>query len=100
MREALKWLFTVVLGGVLKWAFDNFAWDASVQFFETRVGLKEADVITKALGLIIPVTITVLVLMALYGLTWLEIRSTSAPVAGSRQSQIMRVCSHTALAIL
>jgi hypothetical protein len=72
MLEAFKWLCGFALVGVLKWAFDNFAWDAFIQFFETRVGLKEADVITAAFSFIIPVAITICAVMGIYGVVRYE----------------------------
>lgn len=64
----LKWFFRLLWFGVLKWAFDNFAWDAVVQALETHLGIKEADVITSVLSLLIPAGIAV---AATAGAYWL-----------------------------
>ncbi|HML08437.1 MAG TPA: hypothetical protein VK430_09980 [Xanthobacteraceae bacterium] len=68
VQKTLKWVFRLLWFGVAKWAFDNFAWDAVVQALEMRLGIREADVITSVLSLIIPFGIAV---AATAGAVWL-----------------------------
>ncbi len=67
-QNTLKWFFRLLWFGVLKWAFDNFAWDAVVQVLEKHLGIKEADVITSVLSLVIPAGIAI---VATAGAYWL-----------------------------
>jgi hypothetical protein len=68
MATALRWFFGIIFLGVLKWAFDHFAWDALVQVLENNFRIKEADVITSVSSFVIP---SALAFGALAGTYWL-----------------------------
>jgi hypothetical protein len=107
MQKALKWLVGVALLGVGKWAFDNIAWDAFIQLLETKVGIKEADIMTSVLSVIVPIALAVVASMTLYGVAWREYEAKGvsssfnerSPVT-SWKSRLAHICSHTAFQVV
>lgn len=68
MRTFVNWIFGLLLFGVLKWAFNSFAWDALVQALQSRFGIKEADVIAAASSFLIPGIIAFLSIAGAYNI--------------------------------
>jgi len=66
MRALLNSIFAILLFGVLKWAFNSFAWDATVHILQSKFGIAEADVIAAASSFVVPGIIAFLAIAGAY----------------------------------
>jgi hypothetical protein len=68
MRAILYWFFAVILFGVLRWAFNSFAWDIAVHILQSKFGIAEAEVIAGISSFIVPGLLAVAAVAGAYNL--------------------------------